>query len=122
SKGDFTPVNAIEYIYLTDSSGSIHKLLYPYSLGSREGYAKINYRPLKYGKIDSELFVKTFLHPDGGSNHVPLIAEGIIIGTISDTTIYKNSDNDSKESKELPYRSIVTKEGITYIQKYNTIY
>jgi len=111
---DHTPIHSFEYVFMNDKDGKIHLLIYPYSKGIMEGQTEINYRPLKHGKIDSELLIQTFVTRVGHSNHVPIEAEGIIIGEIADTTT-------TSLGRDPQYKINVIK-GITYISDTNSIY
>ena len=118
---DRSPSHSFEYVFVNDTSGNTHLFIYPYSKGIKDGQAKINYRPLTYGKIDSKLFIKAFAAEEVNDyyvNSIQLEAEGVIIGEIT---------KDVKPSETMPDRyakkdSTITKKGITYTKNNNSIF
>ena len=77
----------INYVFVNDSVGKTHVLLYPYSKAIIEREAKIKYRPLPLGYINSDVLVKTFVTGEYSDLSSKLEAEGIITGDIKKDSI-----------------------------------
>ena len=67
------------YVLFEDGNGKKQVLVYPYSRAIFKDNATIRYAPLQEGRIDNEVFVKSFLSKGSSSfSSFPIVAEGVI--------------------------------------------